>query len=115
MPGLMRAKARDLDVVVQQIGWTRDQVVFTREKPLPRIESRTPGEGCPDLQVLTERVAHHVGGKHAFGRIHVVGAARGVNVMVARPPAELRGIDPTFDLKARSLSRTAILAAGAAR
>ena len=114
MTGLMRAKARDLDVVVQQIGRTRDEVVSAREEPFLRIESGTPGEGCPDLQVLTERMAHHVRGEHAFGRIHVVSAARGVNVMVARPPAELCGIDPTLDLKARALSRTTILAARAA-
>src|SRR5262245_3287857 len=68
MTGLMRAKARDLDVVVQQIGRTRDEVVSAREEPFLRIESGTPGKGCPDLQVLTERMAHHIHGEHAFGR-----------------------------------------------
>ena len=57
MTGLVRAKARDLDVVVQQIGWTREEVVPAREEPFLRIESGTPGEGCADLQVLAERVA----------------------------------------------------------
>src|SRR5919108_4631034 len=89
---------------MQQIGRTRHEIVSSREKPFLRIETGTPGEGGADLQVLAERVANHIRGEHAFGRIHVVSAARGVNVMVTRPPAELCGIDPALDLEARVLT-----------
>ena len=54
---------------------------------------------------------HHVRRMNALGRLHVVRAAGRVNVMIARPPAELRRIDPALDLKARRLIRTTILAA----
>ena len=42
-----------------------------------------------------------------FGRLDVVRAARGVDVMVARPPAEPGRIDPPLDLEDRLLDRSA--------
>jgi hypothetical protein len=83
MAGLVRAEARDLNVIVQQIGRAGDEVVSTREKAFLRIESRAPGECRADLQVLAERVPHHVRGEHALGGVHVVSATRGVDMMVA--------------------------------
>ena len=56
-------------------------------------------DGGADLEVLAEDVAHHVGRMHSLGRVGVVGAAGGVDVVVAGDPAEPRGIDPAADLE----------------
>ena len=48
-------------------------------------------------------MAEHVLRPHAFRRLHVVGAPRGVDVVVAGPPAEPGGVDPALDGERRLL------------
>src|SRR5947207_1507755 len=92
--GLMRAEAGDLDIVAEQVGILRDLVDRAAEKLLLIIEAGTPGQVCADLQILTHAMADHVFGVNAFGRLHVMGAAGGMDVMIAGPPTEQGGIDP---------------------
>src|SRR5687768_17409392 len=42
-------------------------------------------------------MAHHVGGVYAFGRVRVMGAAGGVNVVIAGPPAGFGRVDPALE------------------
>ena len=100
MAGAVRAEAGDFDVVAQQVRIARDFVVLAGEELLLVIEAGSPGEIAADLQVFAQAVADHVLGVHALGRIGIVGTAGRVDVMVAGPPAELRGIDPALDLVA---------------
>ena len=99
MPGAVRAEAADLDVVAEQVGELRNLVLVPGEELLLVIEARAPREIAADFQILAEAMAHHVLREHAFGGIRVVRATGGVNVMIAGPPAELRGIDPALDLE----------------
>src|SRR3954462_234208 len=98
MARLVRPKSGHLDFITQQIRILRDLVDFAGEESLLVIEARAPGEIAADLQVLAEAVPHHVGGVHAFGRVGVMRATGGVDVMVARPPAAQRRVDPAFEL-----------------
>ena len=99
----MGTKTRNFDVVAKEIGVLRDFIHRAAKELLLIIKARTPGEIGADLQVLPDAVAEHVGRMHAFGRLDVMSAAGGVNVMVARPPTELRRINPAFDLEAGAL------------
>src|SRR5262245_32332118 len=94
VPRAMRAEARNLDVVAQQVGIARDFIVLAGEELNLVIEARTPGEIAAYLQIFTKAVADHVLGVDALRRIRVMGTAGGVDVMIARVPAKLRGIDP---------------------
>src|SRR5438105_11707555 len=79
---------------------------MSAEKLLLKIETRTPREVAPNFQVLPQAMAHHINRGHAFGWFRIMCAARGVNVMVPRPPAQFRGINPALHLK-RSCLRLA--------
>ena len=79
----MRAEAGDLDVVAEQVGALRDGVDLAGEELLLEVEARAPGQVAADLQVFAQDVAHHVLGVDALGRVGVVGAAGGVDVVVA--------------------------------
>ena len=97
--GLVRAEAGHFDVVAEQVGILGNFVVRPAEELFLVIEARTPGQVRADLQILADAMAEHVHRVDAFGGIHVVRATSGVDVMIARPPAELRRIDPAFHLE----------------
>ncbi len=97
--GTVRAKAGDLDVVAQEVGILRYLVVLPGEKLLLVVETRSPGQVAADLEVFTKAVAHHVRGVHPFAGVGVMRAPGGVNVVIAGPPAERRGVDPAGDVK----------------
>ena len=103
MTGVVRAESRNLDVVVQQVRPDRDFVVFAREKLFLVIETGAPGEIAPDLQILAQTMAHHVRRVDAFGWFCVVRAPGRVNVVIPRPPAELRRVDPTLEFEGERL------------
>ena len=71
------------------------QVVRLGLKELPLVAvARSPGEDAADVQPFPLHLAEHVLRKHAFGGAGVVGAAGGVDVMVAGVEAVLPRIDP---------------------
>src|ERR1043166_4970224 len=83
MARLMRAKARNLDIVAQQIGFARHRIGPAGKEALLIIEARPPGKATADLQIFTQTMPDHVGRQHAFGRLLVVSTAGGVDVMIA--------------------------------
>ena len=87
---LVRSETGYLHVIAQEIGILGDRVVLAGEKLLLIVETGSPGEIRADLQVFAEAVAHHVRGMHAFGRIAVVRASSGVDVMVTRTTSPSR-------------------------
>src|SRR5207247_7714148 len=91
--GLVRAEAGDLDVVAQQVREPRHLVHRAGEELLLVIEAWAPGQGAADLQVLAHAVSHHIRRADAFGRVRVMRAAGGVDVVVAGPPAQAGGVD----------------------
>src|SRR5262245_53119289 len=95
----MRSEPRYLDVVMQEVWRPGDFVVVAGEELLLIVESRPPRERRANLEIFAQRVSHHVFRADALRRLAVVRAARCVNVVITRPPPELRGIDPPFDLK----------------
>ena len=60
MAGLMRAKARNLDVVAEQIGILGDDIVFAGKKLFLIVKTRPPSEVGADLEILAEAVPQHV-------------------------------------------------------
>ena len=86
---LMRTEAGDLDVVMKQVRVFRNGVIFAGEELFLVIETRTPGQIAADLEILALAVAVHVCGADTFGRLGIVGATRGVNMVIPRPPTEL--------------------------
>jgi hypothetical protein len=65
-----------------------------------RAKEKESKQVAADLEVLAEAVLHHVVRVHALARLGVVRAARGVDMMVAAPPAAERRIDPSLNLPA---------------
>src|SRR4051794_3958892 len=105
---MARRVARDFDVVSDAILGRRDAVVFPLEERLLEIPAGPPGEDASNLEVFAQDVAHHVLRVDAFGWTFVVGAAGGVDVVIAGIPAQLRRIDPPLEAEGQGL-RTAVL------
>ena len=99
MAGLMRAKARNLDVVAEKIGIQGDDIVFAGEKLFLIVKTRPPSEVGADLEILAEAVPHHVRRVNPLGRVGVMGATGGVDVVIARPPTHQRWINPALHLE----------------
>ena len=97
--GAMRTEAAHLHVVTQQVGVLRHLVVFAGEKLFLIIKARPPRKVAADLEILAHDVALHVRRVHTLGRVIVMRATGGVDVMIAAPPAELGGIDPALHLE----------------
>ena len=77
------AKAADLDVVLHQRPRLA-ALIGRRCEELPlMIESRPPRQHAADVEPLSLDLAEHVGRVHALRRRGVVGAARGVDVVIA--------------------------------
>ena len=95
--GGMRPEARHLDVVAEEVRGPADVVGLPREKPFLEIEARAPREAAADLQILPHAVAQHVGRHHPLGGALVMGAAGGVDVVIARPIAAPRRVNPAPD------------------
>src|SRR5215475_7957322 len=99
----MGAEAGDLDIVVEQVGILGNAIVLAGKEFFLEIEARSPGEIAADFEVLTLAVAIHVGRHDAFGGLRIMGAAGGMNVMVAGPPAKFRWINPTLQFERGAL------------
>ena len=97
MPGGMRPEARHLDVVAEEVRGPADVVGLAGEKSLLEIEARAPREAAADLEIFPHAVAEHVGRHHSLGGALVVGTAGGVDVVIPRPIAMARRIDPAPD------------------
>ena len=63
------------------------------------IETRPPSEVGADFEVFAEAVPHHVRRVDALGGVFVVGTTCGVDMVIARPPAHQRRIDPALYLE----------------
>ena len=94
MPRLMRAKARHLDVISQQVRVGGNGVVFARKELFLVIETRPPRKVAANLEVLAQYLPQHVGGMNAFGWIRVVSASCRMYMVIPRPPRELSRINP---------------------
>ncbi|NBP24195.1 MAG: hypothetical protein EBU81_06515, partial [Proteobacteria bacterium] len=100
MARIVGSETADLDIVAQQIGPPADRIIRPGEELLLVVEARAPGEIGPDLQVLAQHMAHHVHGVDSLGGFFIVGAAGGMDVVVARDPTLGGGIDPPLHLEA---------------
>jgi len=96
--GEMRAEAADLDIIAHEIRIAADVVRPAGEELFLIVETRAPGQAAADLDVLAHGMAEHVLRTHALGRVFIVQAAGGMDVVVAAPVAMLVRIDPAFDL-----------------
>ena len=94
MAGVARREARDFHVVAHDVFFGRERVGLAFEESLLEIPARPPTQHLADVQVLAQDVPHHVLRVDALGGLFVVRAAGRVDVMVARIPSELRGINP---------------------
>ena len=68
----------------------RERMVLRREELLLVVLARPPGQHAADVELLAQDLRHHVLGQHAFGRVLVVRAAGGVDVVIAGEPAVAR-------------------------
>ncbi len=99
--GVAGREPADLHVVAHQVVGGRKQVVLAFKEGLLEIPVRTPAQHRADLEVLAQDVTHHVLGIHTLGGLLVVGAAGGVDVVVARVPAHLGRIDPAIQAESQ--------------
>ena len=67
------------------------------ELPL-EVVARAPGQVAADVQPFALDVQEHVVGEDALGRVRVVGAAGGVDVVVAAVEAVVHRVDPALEL-----------------
>src|SRR5947209_15303425 len=95
----MRAEPGDFDVIMEQVRVLRDFVVFGSEKLFLEIEAGPPGKVTADFQILTLAMSIHVAGEHPLAGNGIMRATCGVNMMIARPPAEFCGIDPPLEFE----------------
>src|SRR5947208_3104029 len=103
MSRLMRAEARDFNIVAQEVRVLRNFVHVSTKELLLKIEAWTPGQIATDFQIFPQAMAHHVRRRNTFGRPGVMGATGGVDMMVARPPTEFGGVYPTFHVEGSGL------------
>src|SRR5438270_13050792 len=101
MTRLMRTEPRNFDIVAQEVGILRYLVDTAAKELLLIIEARSPRQVAPHFQIFAQAMTDHVGRQHAFARFRVMRAARGMNMVVAGPPTQPRGIDPALNLERR--------------
>ena len=95
--GVRRREAAHLDVVAHQRFRRREGRWLSLEVLFLDIPTRPPGEDAADVEILADDVPHHVGRADAGGGVFIVGAAGGVDVVVAGEPAAQRRLDPAFE------------------
>ena len=99
MSGVARREAGDLEVVVHQTRRRRQRMIAAAEELFLVVVRRPPGQHRCEVQRFADDLRPHVFRLHAFGRVLVVRAAGGVDVMIAGEPAVLRRIDPARQLE----------------
>src|SRR3954467_8521158 len=95
----MRAEPGNFDVVPKQIRIFRNFVDRAAEKLFLVIEARAPCEIRAYFQIFAFAMADHVFGVNALRVASIMRAAGGVNMMIARPPAQFRSISPALNLE----------------
>src|SRR5262245_45005914 len=96
MAGVSAGEAADLDVVAHDVVFGREFVDGALEELLLVVPAGTPGEYAADIEVFADDVPHHIGRSDAFSGGFVVGAAGGVDVVIAGNPAEVGELDPAL-------------------
>src|SRR5437870_3150831 len=100
MSQVLRTEAADLQVILDD-GEGLAQLVHGGFEELPlEIVARTPRQVTAHVQPFALDMQEHVVGKDTFGRIGVVGAAGGVDVVIAAVVAIITGVDPALELNA---------------
>ena len=97
--GRARREAGDFDVIPHHVAAGRKAVRLSFEESFLEIPARAPAQHLADVQVFAQDVAHHVLRIDALARFLVVSASGGVDVVVSRVPAHLRGINPALELE----------------
>src|SRR5215471_2832434 len=72
-------------------------MIVPREELLLIVIIWTPGQYRTDVDALAANLAHHIVRQYSLGRILVVTATGGMNVVVSRIPTGRRRIDPSFE------------------
>src|SRR5687768_8782720 len=83
VPQCLRAEAADLQVVLEDRARVAQLMRAWREKTPLIVEAGTPGEYAADIQPFAFDLSEHVLRQDAFGGTVAVGAAGGMDVMVA--------------------------------
>src|SRR5215510_13366898 len=99
MAAMRGREARDFKVVTHQVLARRELVVFGFEELFLIVITRPPGEYAADVKRFTQNVADHILRHHALRRAFVMHASGGVDVMIARIPAQLCNINPSFEFE----------------
>ena len=99
MPRLVGTEAGNFHIVMQEVREPRHSVIRARKELFLIVEARSPGEIGAHLEVLAEHMPNHIVGENPFRRAFIVGATCCVNMVIARPPAEPRGINPAPNLE----------------
>ena len=104
MAGVAGGESRHFEIVVHHAIRLGQRVVLAGEELLLIVVAGSPREDGADVERLAQDLTHHVFRQHAFGRVLVVRASGGVDVMVAGVPAQPGRIDPAFE-RERQLAR----------
>ena len=100
---MARREARDLEVVPHQPVGRRQRVIASAEVLLLVIVGRSPCQYRGDVERLSRDLRPHVFRPHAFGRVLVVRASGGVDVVISGEVAVAGGIDPAGELDGQLL------------
>ena len=93
------SETADFEVVFDQRRWFRNRIGIWFEKLPLMLKARPPCENAADIQPFAFHMRKHVRRIDSDGWKLIVGAARCVNVMIARIKAEGLRIDPPLQIE----------------
>src|SRR3954447_6634416 len=99
MPTVARGKPRNLQVVVQEGLRPGERVAMTGEELFLMVIARRPIENTSDAQVFALHLSHHHRRIDALRWRYVMRATGGMNMVIARVPAEFCRMNPPFEVK----------------
>src|SRR5579883_3483251 len=97
MTAVARWKSGHFHIVAEQMMGRGQGIDFALEIAFLVIPARPPAETAADVEIFAENVAHHVLWGNALGRTFVVGAAGGMDVVVAGVPAFGSWMNPALE------------------
>src|SRR6266403_1903397 len=99
MSRFMRSESGNFHVITQQVRILRHAIDLAAEKLLLKIKTWPPGQIAAHLQIFAQAMAHHVRRSDTFRRLGIMSTARGMDVMISRPPTQFGRIDPALHLE----------------
>jgi len=100
VPQRLRAETADLHVIFQHGEWLADLVRVRFEELALEVVARAPGQIAADVKGLPLDMEKHVLRENAFGRVGIMSAACGVDMMISAVEAVVLRFDPALQLDA---------------